>query len=188
MRFFSYNPDIDLFIECFLHREQKFCAKINLGGNPWKMAGNMLQTIESVNWKNLYHAYGEATNIPEFFNLLANETDFQNWRTVLADLAKHVFHQETLYPATAYTIPFINQLLTHASAAKTYELLSLLAQFLQNSLKDDHRIGSDGLPTVHYQRAVRETITREVDFYNQFQKHPEPSVRAIAATLCAMIA
>jgi len=148
----------------------------------------MLQGIESVNWKNIHHAYGDASDIPEFLNRLADETDFRNWQTILADFANHVFHQETLYPATAYTIPFINQLLTNASAAKTHELLSLLAQFLQNSLEDDHRIGSDGLPVVHYQRAVRETITREVDFYIQFQKHPEPSVRVIATTLCAMIA
>jgi hypothetical protein len=70
----------------------------------------MLEGLNKVDWANLEHAYGEASDVPELIRSLASK-DEEERKNALWELYGNIFHQGTRYEATPYAIPFIFELI-----------------------------------------------------------------------------
>ena len=70
----------------------------------------MLEGLDDIDWANLEHAYGEASDVPKLIRSLASK-DEEERRNALWELYGNIFHQGTRYQATVYTIPFIFELI-----------------------------------------------------------------------------
>lgn len=70
-----------------------------------------LTDLDRVPWDRLNHAYGPATDIPDLLRKLASDEDEEH-EQALGALFGNVFHQGTRYPASAFVVPFIGEMLT----------------------------------------------------------------------------
>jgi hypothetical protein len=94
--------------------------------------------MNDINWAELNHAYGEATDIPSLLRaLLSHNPDHRDFALEL--LFQTVWHQGTVYAASAYIVPFLTQLLVHQETPNKAGILYLLA-----NLADGH-----SYPAVH---------------------------------------
>jgi hypothetical protein len=60
----------------------------------------MLEDLDSVDWKNLGHAYGEASDVPDLIRALASPAK-KSREDAWHHLYSNVWHQGTVYEATA---------------------------------------------------------------------------------------
>ncbi len=70
----------------------------------------MLEGLDEIDWANLEHAYGEASDVPILIRSLAS-MDEEERKEALWELYGNIFHQGTRYEATSYAIPFIFELI-----------------------------------------------------------------------------
>jgi HEAT repeat protein len=101
---------------------------------PGRMSGRLsgrllgvLTDLDRVPWAQLAHAYGEATDVPDLLRGLANGDG-----EALSDLFGNIWHQGTVYSATAYAVPFLIELLD-APAADVAGVLGLLSAIADGS-------------------------------------------------------
>lgn len=85
----------------------------------------MLEGLDRVDWENLTHAYGPATEVPDLIRALAS-TDPQARETALSALYGNIFHQGTRYPASAHAVPFLLELLDDPNTPDRPALIELL--------------------------------------------------------------
>ena len=72
----------------------------------------MLGGLDTIDWSSLTHAHGPATDVPELLrSLLSDDPDVR--LQACADLHEKIWHQGTVYPASAAAIPFLFELLTY---------------------------------------------------------------------------
>lgn len=68
--------------------------------------GAMLDALEEIDWSSLRHAYGRASNVPQLLMALAiGNSDAR--AAAISGLWRTVWHQGTVYPATAPAVAFI---------------------------------------------------------------------------------
>jgi hypothetical protein len=85
-----------------------------------------LAGINDINWSQLGHAYGEATDVPPLLRaLLSRNHDHREFALLL--LFQTVWHQGTVYSASAHTVPFLIRLLPHQETPNKAGILHLLA-------------------------------------------------------------
>ena len=86
----------------------------------------MLEALDAIDWSSLTHAHGPATDVPELLrSLLSEDADVR--MQACADLHEKIWHQGTVYSASAAAIPFLFELLTHPVAHDPGCAVSLLA-------------------------------------------------------------
>lgn len=86
----------------------------------------MLERLETVDWSSLTHAYGEATDVPPLLRSLTSP-DGEERDRALYELFGNVWHQGTVYPATAAAVPFLYELLTTPDVPGRAGIAQLLA-------------------------------------------------------------
>lgn len=86
----------------------------------------MLEGLDAVDWGGLTHAYGEATDVPDQIRALA-ASDKAGRTEALGDLFGNIWHQGTVYQATAFAVPFLIELLAGPEIAGKEGILQLLA-------------------------------------------------------------
>jgi hypothetical protein len=72
----------------------------------------MLEQLSKVNWAGLSHAYGPATDVPGQLHALASP-DVDERNKARWELYCNICHQGTRFPASAYAVPFLFELLNH---------------------------------------------------------------------------
>lgn len=86
----------------------------------------MLERLDTVDWASLTHAYGPATDVPSLLRSLLfpgkEERD-----EALSELFGNIWHQGTVYPATAAAVPFLYELLAGADTPDKSGIAALLA-------------------------------------------------------------
>jgi hypothetical protein len=70
----------------------------------------MLENLDTIDWRNLQHAYGPATDVPDLIRALASH-DEEVRQSAMYELYGTIWHQDTIYEATAYAVPFLIELL-----------------------------------------------------------------------------
>jgi hypothetical protein len=84
-----------------------------------------LQGIHLVNWSSLQHAYGPATDFPAL--LLAALSDNERDREFAVELLHQtIWHQGTVYEASAYAVPFLYAVLEWPETPQKLFFVSLL--------------------------------------------------------------
>ncbi|MFI9625943.1 HEAT repeat domain-containing protein [Streptomyces sp. NPDC052042] len=82
-------------------------------------------TLDALDWANLTHAYGRATDVPEQIRALRS-ADRAVRESALGELHANIFHQGTRYQASAAAVPFLLELVADPSAPMRPALLGLL--------------------------------------------------------------
>lgn len=71
----------------------------------------MLEGLDSVDWSTFQHAHGPAVDVPRLLRSLQSSVPGER-EEACADLHERVWHQGTIYPASAEIIPFLWELLS----------------------------------------------------------------------------
>jgi len=70
----------------------------------------VLDSLNSVPWDSLRHAYGAASDVPaQLRALLSRDSEVRG--EALGELFSNIYHQGTVYEATAYAVPFLLEIL-----------------------------------------------------------------------------
>ncbi|MFD5830011.1 hypothetical protein [Lentzea sp. NPDC060358] len=83
----------------------------------------MLNGLDEVDWSRLTHAYGTAGDVPDQLRALAS-SDAGDRGKALKQLYGNIYHQGTVYKATAHAVPFLLEVL--AAGIERREVLELL--------------------------------------------------------------
>ena len=97
----------------------------------------MLDGLDEIDWDILDHAYGAASDIPDVLRGVADGDD-----DALSELFGTVWHQGTVYEATAYAVPFLIELLA-VPGSDTAGLLGLLSAIAEGAADDDYEDDAD---------------------------------------------
>ncbi len=107
----------------------------------------MLERLDTVDWASLTHAYGPATDVPALLRALLSSDAKERERAVY-DLFGNIWHQGTVYPATAAAVPFLYELLTAPNVPGKSDIAQLLACIADGvGYLEVHAVGDFGEPT-----------------------------------------
>jgi hypothetical protein len=85
----------------------------------------VLQGLESVAWQSLQHAYGAAEDVPALIRALAGPEGGR--QEALSELYANIWHQGTVYEASAHAVPFLVELAAQPELEGRGEILGLIA-------------------------------------------------------------
>jgi hypothetical protein len=126
----------------------------------------MLDDLEKVEWGALEHAYGPASNVPAMLRALVSKDDEER-EAALWDLFGTVWHQGTVYSASAPAVPFLIEILrAESTPADRSGILQLLLQLANGCLP--YNGDYDKLMEFHRKRWTRESFARKVI---EWQRH-----------------
>lgn len=158
----------------------------------------MLENLNRVDWSKLTHAYGPATDVPKLLRALAS-SDEDKRESAIYDLYGNIWHQGTVYQATAYAVPFLVELLKVPKVTGKDAILILLAHLANgHSYHDVHQHlpmlkakaatseWQGRIPVeLEWVRAATKAVKAEKDTYIQLLSDAEASVRAATVYLLA---
>jgi hypothetical protein len=99
----------------------------------------MLGGLDSVPWDELEHAYGPAMDVPELIRALA-APEAAARAAALDSLYGNIWHQGTVYQATAYAVPFLIELVANPTVPDREAILVLLVHLANgHSYLDVHQ-------------------------------------------------
>lgn len=137
-----------------------------------------LAGLDGVPWRSLGHAYGPATDVPGLLRALVSP-DAASHRRAYHHLYGNIWHQGSVYEATAYAVPFLIKLLAVPSAPARSEILRLLTTLGED---DGKREQGENREAVAAHEAVAEGLPLYLDLLDS--SHSE-EMRAAA---CAAVA
>jgi hypothetical protein len=89
-----------------------------------------IEGLDKIRWHEYTHAYGSASELPKDIRRLSS-SDPKVRQKALWELGGSIYHQGTVYPATAVAVPFLIRLASDSRSpdpAKIWELLDVIAQ------------------------------------------------------------
>ena len=84
-----------------------------------------LAGIDQIDWHSPKHAYGSAEDVPRLVRMLASD-DAEVRQDALDSLCGNIWHQGTVYQASAYAAPFLLRLLDDQHTPDRHHILDLL--------------------------------------------------------------
>src|SRR5215472_13254108 len=88
----------------------------------------MLDRLDEIPWKRLTHAHGAAGDVPGLLrNLRTAPAEVWDEQSPLWHLAGTIWHQGSVYEATAYAVPFLIELAADPQVPDRQGILQLLA-------------------------------------------------------------
>jgi hypothetical protein len=136
----------------------------------------MLEGLDSIDWSSLTHAHGPATDVPKLLRSLASE-DSNVRMEACAILHETIWHQGTVFPASAAIVPFLFELVIHPDVSDKGCSVALLASIatgegvIQYGVRVDgeeamrRRLGKSGRTldeSLAEERAMMEAIHQDV--------------------------
>lgn len=136
----------------------------------------MLEGLDTIDWSALTHAHGSAADVPELLRSLLSEVPDVRLQAC-ADLHETIWHQGTVYPASAAAIPFLFELLTQPGVHDPGWAASLLGCIANGEGWIQYGLRVDGEPSLRRrlarqgrsleealgeERAMMEAIQRDV--------------------------
>ena len=87
----------------------------------------VLEGLDDVPWQSLHHAYGEATDVPGRLRALLAE-DPEVRRAALYDLFGTIWHQGTVWEASACAVPYLLSMLRSPDVQDKAGIAGLVAE------------------------------------------------------------
>ena len=109
----------------------------------------MLDRLERVDWSGLQHAYGQASDVPALLRALVS-SEKETRDEALYELYGNIWHQGTVYQATAFAVPFLIEIL--AAKCDKPAILRFLA----------HLANGSSYLAVHKPRETSEQVRQEL--------------------------
>ena len=99
-----------------------------------------MDELDRIPWRDLTHAYGSAKDVPGLLRALRTAPpDRPGEEGPLWQLFGNIWHQGTVYEATAYAVPFLIDIASDPRTPDRAGVLSLLAEIARsNSYRDIH--------------------------------------------------
>jgi hypothetical protein len=160
----------------------------------------MLEGLDEIDWQSLSHAYGPADDVPDQLRALAFG-DTEEQESALWSFYGNIYHQGTVYHATAYAVPFLIEILTSPDFQAKHDILYLLSHLASGySYLDAHQdfewekqkaeADPDGFQAqlqeeLGWVRAARDAVYRYHPHYVALLGEETPKTRATAAYLLA---
>lgn len=163
----------------------------------------MLDTLDQIDWRALSHAYGEADDVPELLRKLA-WGDEQTRQDALYSLYGNIYHQGTVYQATAYAVPFLIEMLQSEAVAGRDKILVLLVHLASGhsywavhqhlSIFDDIYPGRKESPEfkaeiakeLDWVKAAYLAVRKGTPVYLQLLEHADADLRMAAAYVLSL--
>lgn len=158
-------------------------------GIPPERGLDVLKGLQAVDWGNIGHAYGPATDVPDLLRALTSD-DIAVIDDAYEDLLNLINHQGSVYEASIETIPFFLQLVTAPDTLDKEAALAQILRFVFWGLPQ-HRLYprieevlEDIFPTVlaqihHPESTLRAMIVELLGVYSQHVKILEPLLREL---------
>jgi hypothetical protein len=83
----------------------------------------MFEDLEKIEWGKLTHAYGAADDVPGLLRSLTSR-DQETRSNSIHELCSNIWHQGTVYEASAHAVPFLLQLLESPEIVVKEDLLA----------------------------------------------------------------
>jgi hypothetical protein len=106
----------------------------------------MFEHLDAIDWATLSHAYGSAEDVPALIrNLSARDPDTRD--RALSDLFSTIWHQGTVYSASAPAVPFLIALAAHPGTPDRPGILYLLQALSEGTsyIEAHASIGNDSI-------------------------------------------
>ncbi len=87
----------------------------------------MLEELDTIDWASLTHAHGAATNVPGLLRSLLSD-DQEVRMQAIAELLETIWHQGTVFSASAAAVPFLYELLADPDVQDKESVVALLAE------------------------------------------------------------
>ena len=150
-----------------------------------------LDGLDDIDWRSLTHAYGPADDVPEVLRALASgKASAEDTASIFWG---NVWHQGTVYEATAYTVPFLIELLGDEKIGDREWLLLLLRSLASgSSYLDVHGPMPNQEPQAFetarqeekgWVSTAREAVREGIPLYLTLLSAEAPAVRTTAAYL-----
>lgn len=153
----------------------------------------MLEKLMTIPWYELFHAYGQAEQVPIWLRELTSH-DESVAENAMSTLANSVLHQGSIYTSTAYTIPFLLELLQEpmVHAQVKVGILQMLSTIVTSSYPPEgagEYMWEDEMPSrLPYKHAGQE-VCNNFPLYIPFLEESYPNdVRLAAANLIRLLA
>jgi HEAT repeat protein len=158
----------------------------------------MLESLDKIDWSKLIHAYGSAADVPDVIRDLASP-DPATSRDALSELYGNIWHQGSVYEATAYAVPFLVEVLEsapHAGRAGILHLLQSIAggsSFLDvhqqldwyHKQRETSQFRADLEREIGWVQAAREAVVQAVPTYIRCLGDGAADVRTLAGYVLA---
>src|SRR4051812_1318860 len=97
-----------------------------------------LAGLDEIDWSQLSHAYGPATDVPDLLRALAaSEESHENDDDPIYELYGNIYHQGTVYEATAHAVPFLVRLASDSKINRRDDIIGLLHSIATSSEYSD---------------------------------------------------
>lgn len=148
----------------------------------------MLEGLDKINWSKLHHAFGKASDVPNWIRALLSE-DKQIRENAIYELSENLLHQNTVSEASYHAIPFLIELLEEPATPDKADIAMLLADMGNNSgsaryevLETEDRTSAknpDGRNK--YAETIRLSVREELHLLYPYLFHEVYYVRAVIA-------
>ncbi len=164
---------------------------------PFQPIASVLQGIDTINWPALEHAYGPATDVPALLHATLSD-DEEDRDFAFRLLHETIWHQGTVYQASAYTVPFLLQMLQGSDIPDKDSVAFMLASladgssYLQEHAFSSHRnlqhyrdwFAREGwnleeayAKELHWVNATRAAVGRRLDLIYPYLAHTDATFR-----------
>ncbi|MET9030406.1 hypothetical protein ABZW96_32975 [Nocardia sp. NPDC004168] len=126
--------------------------------------------LESVPWAELSHAYGSAQDVPELLRRLQSGAEDEA-AAALQELFGNIWHQGTVYSATAHAVPFLARLA--GAGIQTRGVLDLLAEIAASN--DERGVAEPG--------AARHAVAQQSPLLRPFVDDADDHLRSTALSI-----
>ena len=94
----------------------------------------MPDELDAIPWASLTHAGGSAADVPDLLRALRATPRGVKWdESPLSTLFTNIWHQGTVYEATAYAVPFLLELAADPRNPLRVDILHLLSVIAQGT-------------------------------------------------------
>jgi hypothetical protein len=139
----------------------------------------MLDALDNVDWPNLQHAYGPAVDVPNCLRrLLSADEDTRS--EALDELHGNIWHQGTVYEATAHAVPFLVELMDSPSTpsrASIAVLLGLIARGASYHAVHDPSQTAKLARELEWVRAARQAVRGHLECAMRLANDHDPQLR-----------
>jgi len=148
----------------------------------------MLEGLDEINWSQLHHAFGNASEVPNWIRDLLSE-DKRIRENAIYKLSENLLHQGTVYEASYCALPFLIELLKSTIIPDKAEIAMLLADMGNNLgsaryelLETEDSISRTTLNKRNkYAEAIRLSVNQELHMLYPYLFHEVFYVRTVIA-------
>lgn len=140
----------------------------------------MLEGLDTIDWPSLTHAYGSASDVPDLIRALASPSQATQDEAV-HELFGNIWHQHTVYEASAYAVPFLVELLGDTKVQSRHWILILLGSIGRGqSYIEQHRDFLEQHPNVsaRLSRDEGQPLEQQVEQERAWVRNAQSAVRA----------